>query len=87
MQAYRTMVQMMPSGSTRPELVIQGNVFVASWTRPDGKQVTGMWSPYVPVMWKTGSLRGAQMTDYMGNEMGRAGRKVRLTDSVVFFLK
>ena len=87
MQAYRTMVQMMPSGSTRPELVIQGNVFVASWTRPDGKLVTGMWSPYVPVMWKTGSLRGAQMTDYMGNEMGRAGRKVRLTDSVVFFVK
>ena len=38
-------------------------------------------------MWKTGSLRGAQMTDYMGNEMGRAGRKVRLTDSVVFFVK
>ena len=87
MQAYRTMVQMMPSGSTRPQLVDEGNVFTASWTRPDGKQVTAMWSPYVPVARKTGSLRGAQLYDHLGAPKGKTPGKLTLSDSVVYIVK
>lgn len=43
--AYRTLIQMCPNGSSRPKLKRNGNVYIASWERPDMKKVWAIWSP------------------------------------------
>ena len=45
MQAYRTLVQMCPSGSLRPTLEVRGGLYHASWQKPDGAVVHALWSP------------------------------------------
>lgn len=87
LQAYRTLTRMLPQGSSRPQLSVEGNVFAASWTRPDGQQVTAMWSPYEPVQVAAGTLRGAMMYSHLGAPLGQAGRYVRLSDEVVYLMK
>ncbi len=87
LQAYRTLTQMLPQGSSRPQLSVKDNVFAALWTRPDGRQVTAMWSPYEPVRVPAGTLRGAMMYSHLGVPLGRAGRHVGLSDGVVYLVK
>lgn len=43
-QAYKTLVAMCPSGSTRPTLEVRGKTYLSSWCRPDGKNVWAVWS-------------------------------------------
>lgn len=42
--AYTTMVSQLPSGSTRPILSISGNIYLAHWQNPEGKDVWAYWS-------------------------------------------
>ncbi len=46
MQAYRTLVQMCPEGSTRPVLSVEGDIYKCQWERPDGKHVTALWTTH-----------------------------------------
>lgn len=45
-QAYRTLTELCPSGSTVPELRKTGNVYVADWTRPDGVRTWAVWTAF-----------------------------------------
>ena len=83
-QAYRTMTQMLPSGSTRPVLQIEDNVYEASWVRPDGKRVTAMWSPLVHVKRKADWNRKTVFYNYMGECLGTQNKGVTLTDAVLY---
>lgn len=42
--AYKTLTQMCPSGSTRPQITKKGNVYMAVWKQPQGKYVTALWT-------------------------------------------
>lgn len=43
--AYQALARLCPSGSTRPELTVNGNLYQASWTKPDGTPVCAIWTP------------------------------------------
>ncbi len=83
-QAYRTMTRMLPSGSTRPVLRVEDNVYEASWVRPDGKCVTAMWSPSVHFWKKADWNRTAVFYTHMGECLGEQNKGVTLTDAVLF---
>lgn len=42
--AYKTLVQMCPSKSTRPTLSQKNDVYQAKWKRNNGKRVIGLWT-------------------------------------------
>ncbi len=42
--AYKTLTTMLPTGSTRPTLLREGNSYVSSWKRKDGKKVWALWN-------------------------------------------
>ena len=41
---YKTLTEMCPNKSIRPTLVRKGNIYVASWKRPDKKKVWALWT-------------------------------------------
>lgn len=86
-QAYRTLTQMLPSGSTRPRLTVSGNVFEARWTRPDGKRVTAMWSPYAPLWRKIDRGTNAEFFDYMNQPLPKPKKGIMLTEAVVYMVE
>ncbi|MGN0234606.1 MAG: hypothetical protein ACI4B5_09320 [Bacteroidaceae bacterium] len=87
LQAYRTLTSMLPSGSTRPHMLIDENVFSVSWIRPDGHRVTAMWSPYVPVRYKLKNRRTTCMYNYLGEKIPFKGRSITLTDAVTYLVE
>lgn len=42
--AYQNLVKMCPDKSTRPILTRKGEIYIAQWERPDGKNVYGIWT-------------------------------------------
>ena len=42
--AYQTFTKMCPNRSTRPKLVRKGDVYMASWKRPDRKKIWALWT-------------------------------------------
>lgn len=87
LQAYRTLTRMLPSGSTRPRIRIDGNVFHASWIQPGGHRVKAMWSPYVPVRHRLNSKRSLSVYNHLGERITLKGRTVTLTDAVIYFVE
>lgn len=47
--AYGTMTAQLPSGSSRPTVVNDGNLWTAHWQNPDGRDVWAFWSADVTV--------------------------------------
>ena len=41
--AYKTLIKMLPNGSTRPTLQISDGIYKAQWRRPDSKLVSAYW--------------------------------------------
>ena len=41
---YQTLTKMCPNKSTRPKLERHGNVYIASWKRPDKKKAWALWT-------------------------------------------
>lgn len=41
--AYKTLIRMLPNGSTRPVLTVKDGIYKAEWKRPDGKKVAAYW--------------------------------------------
>lgn len=42
--AYKTIIQMCPDKSSRPQMIRKGDIFLAKWKRPDGKKVWAIWA-------------------------------------------
>lgn len=42
--AYKTLIQFCPSGSSRPSLEVDEDMYVSSWQRPDGEYVWAIWN-------------------------------------------
>lgn len=41
--AYKTLIRMLPNGSTRPVLTVKDGIYKAEWKRPDGIKVAAYW--------------------------------------------
>ena len=46
-QTLKTLIAKLPSGSSRPEVLIKDNQYIAKWTNPKGNVVYAVWSDRV----------------------------------------
>ena len=45
MKAYRTLTEMCPDGSERPQLAVTDGLYHAKWHKPDGTEMHALWAP------------------------------------------
>jgi len=67
-QAYSTLTKMLPSGSSRPELIINDGIYLASWIIPDGTKRFAVWSPSRHIPFNLKIYGRATYCDYLGNK-------------------
>lgn len=82
--AYKTLIKMLPNGSTRPSLQTGNGVYKVQWCRPDGQVVTAYWCKtgftYVPVG------LGKTIYDYMGNRV-KATKVIKVSSGVTYVIE
>ena len=67
--AYKTMTQMLPSGSLRPTLTKRGATYVSYWKRPDRKNVWAIWNSSGTKKIKVEMKGKGQFYDYLGKKL------------------
>lgn len=83
--AYKALTTLCPSGSSRPRLEISGDLYKASWTRPDGKTVWAVWNPKGDCGLRQLSYTGSPVFyDYMGKKLRNNKGKFNLTSGVLY---
>ena len=83
--AYKTLTGMCPSGSTRPTLCIDDNLYYSTWAKPDGQKVLAIWSTSCQrnVEIKTKGLY--YIVDYMGKKL-RKSKKIHTSESLIYLV-
>jgi len=84
---YQTLTKMCPNKSTRPILSREGNVYMASWKRPDRKKAWALWTSKTDEVialdikggYKIYNERGEGISDRNLSEM-------RITPSVIYII-
>lgn len=85
--AYRTLVRMLPDGSSRPRMSVDGGNYTARWRKPDGTPVTAMWRAEGLARIPMPRAEKCAFYDYMGNRIYPArGGVVEVSSGVVFVL-
>lgn len=64
--AYKTLTTMCPDRSSRPDLQKRNNVYISSWTRPDGSRVSAVWSANIDHSVNLGAMGAFKAYDYLG---------------------
>ena len=82
--AYKNLIAMCPSGSSRPALEIRGNNYVASWTRPDGKRITAYWTVSIPFVLEVPHGSKSQFYDNYGSIIDVEEGTISVSYSIVY---
>ena len=83
--AYKMLVGMCPSGSTRPQITRIGDIFMAKWKQPKGQQVTALWTSKGTETFGLNSVP-ANVYDIMGNKVNIQSNAVTVSPSVIYLL-
>ena len=83
--AYKTLTNMCPSGSTRPKISKKGNVYVAVWKQPKGKNVTALWTSKGVDDVNIKSFIG-DIYDINGNKISVASERMEISTSILYFV-
>ena len=84
--AYKTMTTMCPSGSTRPTLTVNGDIYTSSWTKPDGTKVSAIWSPN-GTCYTDLPMKGVKIYDYLGKPIRQQRKgKLLITSGVTYII-
>ena len=83
--AYKTMTQMLPSGSLRPTLTKSGNTYLSYWKRPDGKKVWSLWNSNGNKKIILDMKGKGRFYDYMGNQLS-ASKELTIGQGVVYIV-
>ena len=84
--AYRTVIDLLPADSTRPELAEgKDGLFSASWRRPDGSCVLALWTRRYPCR---AELTGepVRVLDHLGSPVNLTGPAVEVTDAPLYLI-
>ncbi len=82
--AYATLIKMRPDGSTIPVIQQNGNLYTASWRRPDGKTVHAVWTMFEKQNIIAETKEGiTNMCDYLGNPVA-IGKKLTATPGIIY---
>lgn len=83
--AYKTLVNMCPSGSTRPKIMRKDNVYVATWKQPKGKYVTAPWTSKGKEPVNVKSFKG-DVYDINGRRLSLNSDRMEVSPSVLYFV-
>lgn len=81
--AYKTLIRMLPNGSTRPVLRIKNGIYMAEWKRPDGRRVSAYWCKdgfsYYQIV-----ANPYNFYDYMGKSLSLTDGRIKVFSGVVY---
>ncbi len=87
-QAYKTLSELCPSGSTIPRFLrIGGGVCTASWVRPDGVKIWAIWTEVEPRAVRlvvTGKITEAR--DYLGSPQPLPGAEYTANSELLYLI-
>lgn len=86
-RAFQVLTALIPSGSTVPMLGKIGNVYQASWTRPDGVNIWAFWTAdgAQPIKLKfSGEIR--DVFNHIGESQNVSSQEYMITSSVLYFV-
>lgn len=87
--AYQAMTKARPSGSTQRGYVLDDDLVMTSWDRPDGKKGWALWSSRTTKT-RTIAIKGAveQAFDYLGNDVATPtnNSKITLSPGVLYLV-
>lgn len=81
--SYKTLIQMCPSGSTRPQITKKGNVYMAVWKQPQGKYVTALWTSKGTETVNAKSYVG-DIYDIKGDKISFDSEKIDVSTSILY---
>ena len=74
------------SGSTRPTLTVNGDIYTSSWTKPDGTKVSAIWSPN-GTCYTDLPIKGVKIYDYLGKPIRQQSKgKLLITSGVTYII-
>lgn len=85
--AYRTLIQLCPSGSTVPELIQEGELFIARWKNPEGVKIQAVWTEYDNQKVKC-SITGenVRVMNHAGEEQSLSGTEVTASSGILYIV-
>lgn len=85
-QTYKTLIDMCPSGSTRPKLSFKDGVYVAEWKKSDGKYVICLWTSVSSKNVRLKSSQNIQMVDFKGKRIKSKDNVIHISPEVVYLV-
>lgn len=84
--AYQTLTRMCPNKSTRPKLERYGDVYIASWKRPDRGKVWALWTSKKDGTVALNIKGNHKVYDNHGKEISMSTANVNVTPSVIYIV-
>lgn len=84
--AYKTLVTMCPNQSTRPTLKMINDIYAASWRRPDGKNVTAIWTEATDKKINISFKGKIQVYNYMGETIHIVPKNFYASSGITYFI-
>lgn len=84
-KSYQTLIRMLPNGSTCPNLQVKGNLYMASWSKPDKTKVWALWrkkgrkNEYINVGNTT------DVYDLYGGKL-KVANTIEISENVIYFV-
>lgn len=83
--AYKTLVDMCPSQSTRPQIRRQGDLYIASWRHPKGTYVMAIWTSKGQEIVQLNHFKGT-IYDIQGGIRNLSNNKILVTPSISYIV-
>lgn len=84
--SYKTLIEMCPSGSSRPKLRVEDDVYYCEWTTPDDQRVTAIWSPSQKRKFKAKlEGRNSKVVDFLGNRKPHK-KTIEISDKLLYLV-
>lgn len=84
--AYETITKMLPDGSTRPKLYVDGEVYAASWIDPQKRSMWAVWRRKGRKTEKISLDKNAECYDLFGKKIS-ARSKFDISENVIYFVE
>lgn len=84
--AYQTLTKMCPNKSERPVLRRQGDIYIARWRRPDGKQTYALWTSREKVNVDLKLKGNYACYDIYGEKFSLTRQDIEASPSILYFV-
>ena len=84
--AYKALIAMCPSGSSRPVLNVKSNIYTAQWKQPNGRYVAALWSVEKVQNVAVNVTGSYSIYDYLGSKKTVRTGKVSIGPAVTYIV-